>query len=183
MPPQPPAATETFPRPRRIDLASELDEPTRLDVQRLTDVADPTVATRVRVSPIGTHTVGAAWTPPPPTERERWQAAGRPPRWPQTEVIDALLDDRDRLAADTRAASTGRRLRVDRRRVRTVREEAAKRAAAKLRHERHLEILEAVRAWLYTLIAFGLLVIVVGAGAVGWGILDGWFTWQLVRTR
>lgn len=134
------------------------DERTRLDIRRVYDVADPTIA--VRVSPIGTHTVGAA--------------AANQPR--PVDTINRLLDERERAQdrRDGRAAAHT---------ARTVREQAAARAAAKLRHEQHLEHLESVRAWIVTVIFFCLLVIVVGAGIVGWGILDGWFTWQLVRSR
>lgn len=158
MPPQP---TETFPRVR-----PQPDEATRLDVHRL-DVADPTV----QVSPIGAHTRGSAATIGPDDARRKAAA------------VNALLDDRDRLAADrVRIAADTRRAWRGRPAVRSVREQAAHRAAQKLRHEQHLEALETVRAWIWTLTALGLLVIVIGAAVVGWSILAGWYVWQPVPT-
>lgn len=175
MPPQPaPGATETFPRPRvrlRDTRAGAGDEPTRLDVHRAYDVPDPT--REVRVSPIGVHTRGSAATTPPPPSRPAPAA-----------VLDALLDDRDRIRADAARidADTRRVWKGRSRKVRTVREEAARRAAEKLRHERTLERIETAQAGVKLAIMFCLLVIVVGAGVVCWGILDGWFAWELVRT-
>jgi hypothetical protein len=99
---------------------------------------------------------------------------------PIADVVNALLDERDR-AADTRTWARRRPFRTDRRRVRTVREEAARRAEARLRHERHLEVLETVRAYLVLVIIFCLLVIVVGAGVVGYGIIAGFFDWRPTR--
>jgi hypothetical protein len=158
-----PDTTVTTPHPRvRRDV-------TRLDPYGMYDVAEPTRVTPAPpVSPIGAHTRGAAATTPPIP--------------PAVSTLNALLDDRDRIAADTRAAWTGRPLfRTDRRKVRTVREAAARRAEARLRHERTLEWLETARSATVLAILVGLLLLVVGAGVVGFGILDGWFAWKPSR--
>jgi hypothetical protein len=165
VPPQSTTDTERHARVRRV-----ADEPTRLDVHAAYDIPDPTMVTTPppRVSPIGAHTRGSAATIPPA------------PVTPIADVVNALLDERDR-AADTRTWARRRPFRTDRRRVRTVREEAARRAEARLRHERHLEVLETVRAYLVLVIIFCLLVIVVGAGVVGYGIIAGFFDWRPTR--
>lgn len=186
MPPQQ-ALTEPTQVHPRIRLTAG-NEPTRLDARSLFEVGEPTVVTAfnpedpdeptvtarqsVRVSPISTHTGGAAAL----TEREQWQAAGRPPLWPDSAQEKAALINRLMNERDERAAR-----RAGRPPVRSVREVALRRAEERARHERHLERIEAARAYMMLAILFGLLVIVVGAGVVGWGILDGWFAWQPVR--
>lgn len=185
-------ATEVHPRPLRARevhaprFAAGVDDPTRLDVQaaHLFEVGEPTVVTafdpenpdrarmtvrqRVRVSPIGTHTVGAAATTPP----DGMPALADPVR-ARVARINAALDERDERE----------HRRAGRPPVRSLREVALQRAEGKARHERHLEALETVRAYLVLLIVFCLLLIVVGAAVVGWGILDGWFAWQPVLNR
>lgn len=166
-------ATQPFPRPR-LRAAPAEDGPTRLDVQSRFDVADPTAVVPptpyrdtagqpVYVSPPGTHT---GFPYPRDVHDDAQEAA---------EKINYLLDERER-ADDRRsgraAAKTGR----------TVREEAQRRAMAKMRHERHMENVETIRAYVTLAIFFCLLVIVVGAGVVGYGIIGGWFTWQPVLT-
>lgn len=160
--------TAAHPRVRR--------DATRLDPHAMYDVADPTRLTPAPpVSPIGAHTRGAAATTPP---HGTYVPAGHVR--PAVATLNALLDDRDRIAADTRAAWMGRPLfRTDRRKVRTVREAAARRAEARLRHERTLEWLETARSVAVLMILLGLFLLVVGAAFAGWGILAGWFTWRL----
>lgn len=123
--------------------------------------------------------------PPQPTATETFPRIPRPRRAvdpsiqyavggavvPEAETLNRLLDERDR-AEDRRSGRAAASA------VRTVREEAQRRAAVKLRHERHLEVIEVVRAYLVLAIIFGLLVIVVGAGVVGFGIIAGWFDWR-----
>lgn len=158
MPPQP-STTETFPRARRNDPAAE---PTRLDAHQLWDVADPT--REVRVSPIGVHTRGSAAT--------------TPPHPPAVETLNALLDDQARIAADTRRAWTNRPLfRTDRHKARTVREEAARRARQKLRHERHMEMMEVVRTYLAAGCLLVLFLLVVGMAWIAVNIALGAYTW------
>jgi hypothetical protein len=167
VPPQTTTDTERHARIRRIAA-----EPTRLDARSLYDIPDPTeVVTTTpppRVSPIGAHTRGASATVPPA------------PVTPVADTVNAILDERDR-AANARTRVRRRPFRTDRRKVRTVREEAARRAEARLRHERHLEVVETVRAYLVLIIIFCLLVIVVGAGIVGYGIIAGFFDWRPTR--
>lgn len=128
---------------------------TRLDPHAMYDVPDPTRVTPAPpVSPIGTHTGGT-----------------RP-----AEVINRMLDERER-AQDRRDGRTAAHA------ARTLREEAQRRAVAKLRHERHLEFVEKVRAYVTLAILVALLTLVVGAGVIGFGILDGWFAWAPTRTR
>lgn len=162
VPPQ--SATEVFPRVPR--------DATRLDARNLYDVGEPTITSGsfdpavdrvtmragVRVSPIGTHT---------PARGLRYPGGDTRP----VDEINRLFDERER-AEDRRSGRAAART------AHTVREEAQRRASAKLRHERHLERLETVRAYLTLAIFFVLLVIVTGAGAVGFGIIAGWFTWQ-----
>lgn len=172
MPPQSTAApTETFPRVSR-------DEATRLDARNLFEVGEPTVATdrnetlrqrplTVRVSPPRAHTVGAAAETPP--EGVRTVVA-----LPEVATLNQLLDERER-ARDRKAGRAAASA------AHTVREEARRRATAKLRHERHLEVIETVRAYMVLTIIFALLVIVVGAGIVGYGIIAGFFEWRPTR--
>jgi hypothetical protein len=182
------SATTSFPRvprfARRSDgvarAAGDTGDATRLDPYGMYDVPEPTRVTPAPpVSPIGVHTRGAAATTPPggipyPATADT----------PAVQTLNALLDDRDRIAADTRTAWAGRRLfRTDRRKVRTVREEAARRAAAKLRHERTMEHLETARAIVLFAILVALFIIVVGAGYIGFGILVGWYEWSPTRVR
>lgn len=169
MPPQPTVGdlTQLYPRVRRTQRAQDAQgDETRLDARDLFDVVDPT--RQVRVSPIGAHTIGAAASTPP-TGIPFPTADARP-----IDRINRLFDERER-------AEDRRNGRVAAQAARTLREEAARRAAAKLRHERHLEVVETIRAYLVLTIVFCLLLIVISAGFVGWGILAGWFTWQLSR--
>ncbi len=162
-------ATVIAPRPRRRPAA----DGTRIDPHQMYDVAAPTRVTPAPpVSPIGVHTRGAVAVTPP---------HGMPVP-PAVDTLNQILDDRDRIEADTRKAWTGRPVfRVRRGKARTVREVAARRAAQKLRHERHLEILETVRAYvgLFALIAVALLI--VGMAAVSFMIMSGQMTWQPSR--
>lgn len=68
---------------------------------------------------------------------------------------------------------------------RTLREVAAERAVQQelaeirhLRHQRHMDAVEAVRAWLGVLCLVGLALFVLGAAALAFAILAGWWTWM-----
>ena len=203
MPPQP-TPTEVFPRVRATANPANptnpgVDEATRLDVRSLVEVPDPTVVTNagtgtrdrrrdplpVVVSPPRAHTVGAASETPPGGFRPvpvPVPVPGGLPTATINELLDARDRDRDRDRGAGRPGTVKRSFRRERKPL-SVREQAAQRAASKLRHERHLEVVEAVRAYLVLAIIFALLVIVVGAGIVGYGIVGGWYEWAPVRTR
>lgn len=130
---------------------------TRLDVRQVVDFGEPTQ--QVNVSPIGTHTPARGYAPGGPVDK-----------------INQLMDERER-AADRRNGRAAARA------AHTVREEAARRAATKLKHERHLEVVETIRAYVTLAIFIVLLTIVIGAGVVGYGIIAGFFEWAPVRSH
>lgn len=156
----PPTTTEAFPRVR--------GDATRLDPHALYDVAEPTVAVPVRtgrpprVSAPGTHTVGA------PAAVDR---------------LNLILDQRDIAEDALRAAGRTRAGIFRRRRTKalTLRQHADRRTLGKLRHERHMEVLETVKAYLAVVCLVVLFLLVVAMAAVAFGILAGWMTWAPTR--
>lgn len=135
---------------------------TRLDPHGLYDIAEPTRLTPPpRVSAPGTHTVGAP-------------AA--------VDQLNLILDRRD---TEERLRTAGRtRARVFRRRrakALTLREAAEQRAVARLRHERHMEHLETVKAYIGVACMIGLLLLVIAMGVVAFMILSGQMTWAPTR--
>lgn len=166
------APTELHPTVRR-PAADAPAEATRLDVHRLHDVADPTIGLRydeqarayvrpLRVSPPGAHTGGTG------------------------AVVDRLnlaLDAREAQQAVDRVTpgTASKAWRRTRDRKVSLRDAAARRAAARLRHERHMEVLETLRAYLGIVCLAVLLALVGAMASVAFGILAGWYTWAPVR--
>jgi hypothetical protein len=144
-------------------------ESTRLDPNAMYDIPEPTrVVPAPPVSPIGAHTVGAAAVTPPHGT-------------PVVATLNALLDDRDASVA-AGMIRYNRPRRVWRNRpIRSVREEAAVRAAAKARHERRLERLELIRSVLATLCLGVLFLLIVAMGVVAYMILSGQMAWAPTR--
>lgn len=151
---------------------------TRLDVRQPLDVADPTVVTdprrdgtraawrqQVPVSPIGMHTGGLG------TVRA---AADR---------LNRALDAREAQAAADRVTpgTASRAWRRQRNRKVSLRDAAARRAAARMRHERHMEVVETLRAYLGVACLVALLALVGAMAYLAFGILAGWYTWMPVR--
>jgi hypothetical protein len=89
-----------------------------------------------------------------------------------------MLDEQDRVGRFDRTDRAGRRrFGVRPRPNRSVREIAQRRAAARLRHERHLETLETVRAYLAVLCLIAVFLLITVMAIVAFGILAGWWTW------
>ncbi len=161
---------------RRTDRTDRPSRTGRTDrgVDEPTVVTGADLPTRVVVSPPGAHTVGAR------------SALGADRTALAADQVRLLLDhgaafavSGSQVAPKTRAL-TRRGLQ---RKQRTVREVAARRAARKARHERRMEWLETARSVTAFLCLLGLLVLIVGMGAVAFMILNGQMVWQPVLVR
>lgn len=160
------------PAPTRIDIGRRFDD-------RPTEPHRRTPAPLV--SPPRAHTLGAAaFTPPHPAAPVATDGTdgtdGTDAR--VHDIVEQLNADADLIAAVRRGQRRSWFRWGRKGHARTVREEAARRAGQRLRHERHMEILESARGYLQVAILLGLLVLVVLAGVVAFGIMAGWFAWM-----
>lgn len=111
----------------------------------------------------------------------------------QLDLVNRILDEQQRQGAVLAAEHTNTVERLFRRRRTprvplTVKDLAAVRLARtermaqhRDRHERHMNLLEAVRAYLGIACLIGVFLLVVGMGIVAFGVLVGWYTWAPVH--
>lgn len=192
---RPDAPTETWPRQRAVE-RQEGDNRTRLALEALRDVAEPTTALPV-VSEVPIAAPEAVRTTPAPPvkpipkaarDRAAHPSAGhRAPVSPEAAetIARVLAAGPTPLEARIRRFGPGgwfgwrplggptvHEIAEARRKVAEAEERR------RFRHARHLDVLEILRAWLKVAILFGLLVLVVGAGVVAFLILSGHWAWM-----